>query len=134
VSVAVPARPRPRAQRQQQPAPSRARSTRSSTRARRGAGLSRKGLLWLISLTALLGGIVAVNVAALRASIDVNRLNAQAQALEQHNRDLNATVTSLSAPLRVNRLAAHYHMVRPVVPPSHYMRLHPRHRRAHTAP
>ena len=68
---------------------------------------------------------MALNVAALRTSITVSRLNAQAQQLGQRNRDLNAEVARLSAPGPVTRMANHYHMVQADDRPARYLHLRP---------
>jgi cell division protein FtsL len=125
VSIAAPAPSRTR-RRQAAPSPRRA---KAAARPARRPGLTRGGLIWLLLLTTLLGGIVALNVAALRTSITVSRLNAQAQGLGQGNRDLSAEVARLSAPGRVTRMANRYHMVQPTISPHDY--LHLRHHRHH---
>jgi cell division protein FtsL len=129
VSIAAPAPSRTR-RREAAPRPQRSQRPRVAARPRRRAGLTRGGLIWLLLLTTLLGGIVALNVAALRTSITVSRLNVQAQQLGQGNRDLNAEVARLSAPGRVNRIAARYHMVQPTIAPHDYLHLRP-HRHHH---
>jgi len=60
----------------------------------------------VILLAALLGGIVALNVAALRDSIEVNRLQAQARRLSDANQLAQNRVTSLSSPVAIGREAA----------------------------
>ena len=69
------------------------------------------GLAWVAVLAALLGGIVFLNVAALRVSIRVSGLAAHAQALQQSNRTLNAEVASLTVPYRIDARARRYGMV-----------------------
>jgi cell division protein FtsL len=125
VSIAAPA---PSRTRRREAAPGR--RPRAAARPRRRAGLTRGGLIWLLLLTTLLGGIVALNVAALRTSITVSRLNVQAQQLGQRNRDLNAQVARLSAPGRVSQIARRYGMVQPTIAPHDYLHLRP-HRRHH---
>jgi cell division protein FtsL len=133
MSIAAPA---PSRTRRREAAPA-ARRPRAAARPVRRPGLTRGGLVWLLLLTTLLGGIVALNVAALRTSITVSRLNVQAQELGQGNRDLNSKVAQLSAPERVNRIAARYHMVQPTIAPPDYLHLRPQrhnHGRLRTAP
>ena len=132
MSVAAPAPSRTR-RREATAAPHR---PRAEARPGRRAGLTRGGLIWLLLLTTLLGGIVALNVAALRTSITVGRLNVQVQQLGQGNRDLNAEVARLSAPGRVTRMANRYHMVQPTIAPQDYLHLRPHrhHGRPRTAP
>jgi cell division protein FtsL len=131
MSIAAPA---PSRTRRRETAP--ARRPRAAARPARRPGLTRGGLIWLLLLTTLLGGIVALNVAALRTSITVSRLNVQAQQLGQGNRDLNAEVAQLSAPGRVTRKANQYDMVRPTISPHDYLHLRPHrhHGRPRTAP
>ena len=58
----------------------------------------------MILLAALLGGIVALNVAALRDSIEVNRLQAPgAAAAATQNQLTQNRVTSLSSPVAIGR-------------------------------
>jgi hypothetical protein len=73
--------------------------------------LSAGGLVWLLVLATLLGGLVFLNVAALRASMDVSRLSASAQAVQQSNRGLTAQIATLAAPYRIDRLARRLGMV-----------------------
>jgi len=63
------------------------------------------GAAWVIVLAALLGGIVALNVATLRDSIEVSRLQAQAQQLASQNQLQQNRVTSLSSPVAIGRAA-----------------------------
>jgi cell division protein FtsL len=56
------------------------------------------GVAWVVLLAALLGGIVALNVAALRDSIEVNRLQGRARVLADQNQLLQNRVTSLQSP------------------------------------
>jgi hypothetical protein len=62
-------------------------------------------------LTALLGGIVALNIAALRGSIDASRARDRAQALAQQNGLLRAQVIDLSNPFHIGVMARTYGMV-----------------------
>ncbi len=91
----APARPRRRADPQAPVAvPRRARRARPRR-------LSIGGAAWVIILAALLGGIVALNVAALRDSIEVNRLQARAEQLANENQLAQNQVTSLSSPVAI---------------------------------
>lgn len=82
-------------------------------------------------LGALLGGIVALNVAALRASMEASRLSASAQALVQTNRGLSATVASLTAPPRIDHRARALGMIQHTPGPGDKLRLSPRHAPQH---
>jgi cell division protein FtsL len=64
------------------------------------------GAAWVIVLAALLGGIVALNVAALRDSIEVSRLQAQTRQLISQNQLQQNRVTSLSSPLAIGKAAS----------------------------
>lgn len=90
--------------------------------------LSAGGLVSLLVLGALLGGIVALNVAALRASMQASRLSASAQALQQQNRGLTAEVASLTASLRIDHRARALGMVPPTPGRSDTLRLSGSHR------
>jgi hypothetical protein len=104
VSVAAPARApaRPR-RRPDPPAPVAVPRRAPRVRPRR---LTLGGAAWVIVLAALLGGIVALNVAALRDSIEVNRLQAQARQLIAQNQLQQNRVTSLSSPVAIGREAS----------------------------
>jgi cell division protein FtsL len=82
------------------------------------------GAVWVVVLAALLGGIVALNVAALRDSIDVNRLSAHAQQLQDENRLLRNEVTNLSSPSSIGMAAQKLGMVPADPNTTHYVRLH----------
>jgi hypothetical protein len=104
VSVALPARaPARRRRTEEPPAPKVVPRRARRVRPRR---LSAGGAVWVVVLAALLGGIVALNVAALRDSIDVNRVQAHARALSDQNRLLENRVTSLSSPVAIGAAAA----------------------------
>jgi cell division protein FtsL len=83
------------------------------------------GAVWVVVLAALLGGIVALNVAALRDSIDVNRLQAHAQQLQNDNRLLRNQVTSLSSPASIGAAAKKLGMVPADPNTTKYVRLRP---------
>ncbi len=104
MSVALPARaPRPRRTPEPPPAPAVVPRRARRVRPRR---ITAGGAAWVVVLAALLGGIVALNVAALRDSIDVNRLQAQARQLSDSNRLAQNQVTSLSSPVAIGLAAA----------------------------
>jgi cell division protein FtsL len=82
-------------------------------------------------LATLLGGLVFLNVAALRASMDVSRLSASAQAVQQANRGLSAQIATLAAPYRIDRQARRLGMVQQSPSPGDQLPLRPhRHRTA----
>ena len=97
MSLALPARAPARPRRAQEPpAPQAVPRRARRVRPRR---LSAGGAVWVVVLAMLLGGIVALNVAALRDSIDVNRLQAHARQLSDQNR-LPARTGSRASPRR----------------------------------
>jgi cell division protein FtsL len=85
--------------------------------------------VWLLVLATLLGGLVFLNVAALRASMDVSRLSASAQAMQQANRGLTAQIATLAAPYRIDRKARQLGMVQQSPRPGDDLSLRP-HRHA----
>ena len=81
----------------------------------------------MVVLAALLGGIVALNVATLRDSIEVNRLQAQAEQLTAQNQLQQNRVTSLSSPVAIG-LAATKLGMHPADPnTTRYVSIAPRH-------
>jgi hypothetical protein len=99
VSVALPARAPARNRRSAEPeAPRAVPRTRRRTRPRR---ITLGGAAWVVLLAVLLGGIVALNVEALRDSIQVNKLQARAQQLANENRLARNRVTSLASPVAI---------------------------------
>jgi hypothetical protein len=85
--------------------------------------------VWLLVLATLLGGLVFLNVAALRASMDVSRLSASAQAMQQANRGLTAEIAAKVAPTRIDREARRLGMVQQLPRPGDDLSLRP-HRHA----
>jgi len=105
VSIAVPAR-NPARRRAAQATPKAV--SRSRPRRRR---VTAGGLAWVGVLAALMFGIVALNVAALRGSIDVSKMRGHIQQLEQQNGLLRNQTISLSNPYAIGRKARGYGMV-----------------------
>ena len=105
MSVALPAR-EPARLRTAKAAPKAV--SRSRPRRRR---VTAGGLAWVGVLAALMFGIVALNVAALRGSIDVSRMRDHVQQLEQQNGLLRNQTINLSNPYAVGRKARGYGMV-----------------------
>jgi cell division protein FtsL len=99
VSVALPARVPARTRRDAEHAAPQPVSRR--VRRVRPRRITLGGAAWVILLATLLGGIVALNVAALRDSIEVNKLQARAQQLANENRLTRNRVTSLSSPVAI---------------------------------
>ena len=105
MSVAVPARS-PGRRRAPQAKPKVV--SRSRPRRRR---VTAGGLAWVGVLAALMFGIVALNVAALRGSIDVSKMRGHVQQLEQQNGLLRNQTINLSNPYAIGRKARGYGMV-----------------------
>jgi len=105
VSVALPARS-PARRRPPQAKPKAV--SRSRPRRRR---VTAGGLAWVGVLAALMFGIVALNVAALRGSIDVSKMRGHVQQLEQQNGLLRNQTINLSNPYAIGRKARGYGMV-----------------------
>ena len=139
VAPAPAARPRKRAQ-----AASPAQAPRKP---RRRAGLERQrmrrspvapGVLWVLVIATLLGGVVALNVGALRNSIQASRLEGDAAALRSQNSALESQIAGESLSGRINQLAQSYGMVQVQPGRGAYIRLHPRRRvhrpKRHAAP
>jgi hypothetical protein len=77
-------------------------------------------------LATLMFGIVALNVAALRGSIDVSRMRDRVQQLEQQNGLLRNQTISLSNPYAIGRRARGYGMVPANAISTKHVRLSPR--------
>jgi len=120
VSVAVSARAPARSRTAPEQAAPRAVPRRRVRPRRMTAG----GAVWVVILATLLGGIVALNVAALRDSIEVNKLQARAQQLQDENRLLRNDATNLSSPSAIGMAAAKLGMVPADPNTTHYVRLH----------
>lgn len=71
----------------------------------------RAPLLWMVVFAVLLVGVVAVNVAVLRAHVSVNDLDAKISQLQQENARLASAVASATAAPRVEAAARRAHLV-----------------------
>lgn len=103
-----PARSRPAVERPATAAAPRRRPRPRTTRLRAG------GVVWLLVVAALLGGIVAVQVEALRANIELGRLNDQAAQLRTDNQNTAANIAYLQNSARIDSFARRAGMVRMV--------------------
>jgi len=83
------------------PAPAVAPAPRRRASGRRLTG----GILWISALALLLAGVVAVNVAVLRANVGVTRLDKQEQQLQAQNAALASQVSSAGAALKIESTA-----------------------------
>jgi cell division protein FtsL len=63
------------------------------------------GIVWIVFVAALLGGIVALNVAALRLNLEMQRLNEKKEKLTASNAAAASELSSLAAAARVEALA-----------------------------
>src|SRR5713101_3446947 len=81
-------------------APARARAVAAPRRRAQPRRL-RGGMLWIALFALLLTGVVAVNVAVLRAHVAVNQLDKQQLQLQQENSTLAAQVSSAGASQRI---------------------------------
>lgn len=95
-AVAAPA-PRVRAPRAARPA--------AKARPRRRARRVTPGVIWISVLALLLAGIVAVNVAVLRANVAVDNLDKQEIQLQAENAALASQVSSANASIRIEQTA-----------------------------
>jgi cell division protein FtsL len=89
-------------------APAPARRTRAAAAAPRRRAHPRRlrgGILWISLFALLLTGVVAVNVAVLRAHVAVNQLDKQQLQLQQENSTLAAQVSSAGASQRIAQIA-----------------------------
>ena len=83
------------------------------------------GVLWVLVIAALLGGMVAVNVAALRNSIEAGRLSGQVAGLRAENQSLQSHVAEQSGIGRISSLARQLGMVPSQPLKGDFLRLHP---------
>ena len=124
---AAPSRPR-RAAPATETAPKRRQNRRRpATLARPRAGRSpvAPGVLWVLLIATLLGGIVALNVGALRNSISASKIEGQEAALRSQNDALRSLVAQRSGSGRINAYAVRYGMVSAQPQRNDYLRLHP---------
>ena len=122
---AAPARPR-RAPHEPEPG-RRRRRTPATARPRANRSPIAPGVAWGLLLTVLFGGIVALNVGALRSSVDASRLEGQAAQLRSQNAELEALVSQRSDYRRISMIAANLGMVHTQPPASAFLNLRPHH-------
>jgi cell division protein FtsL len=91
--------PQPRPQPARRPA-----RPRTAPRAR-ARPLVAGGVLWIVVVSALLAGIVALNVAVLRLNVEVQRLDAQRDALVSKRDALQTRLATAAAGGRVEKAA-----------------------------
>jgi len=98
------------------PAPARRRPAavpRSKPRARPAKRQRRltAGVIWISALALLLAGVVAVNVAVLRANVAVDNLDKQELQLQAENAALASQVSSAIASIRIEQAARRFGLV-----------------------
>jgi hypothetical protein len=69
------------------------------------------GILWIVSFALLLAGVVAVNVAVLRANVAVNKFDQQQVELRNQNQALASQVSSAIASIRIEQAARRFGLV-----------------------
>jgi hypothetical protein len=79
----------------------------------------------VLLIATLLGGIVALNVGALRNSISASKIEGQEAALRSQNDALRSLVARRSGSGRINADAARYGMIPAQPLRNDYLRLHP---------
>lgn len=80
-------------------------------RTRRRTRRVTPGILWIVSFALLLAGVVAVNVAVLRANVAVNKLDQQQVQLRDQNQALASDVSSAVASIRIEQAARRFGLV-----------------------
>jgi cell division protein FtsL len=93
------------------PAPAPARIRAARPRARRRSRRVSGGIFWISAFAVLLAGVVAVNVAVLRANVAVDKLDKQQLQLQAENAALASQVSSASAAIRIEQTARRFGLV-----------------------
>jgi len=99
-----------------QPAPATRRPARRTAQRQRPAGTVRSQrrpaqrrvrahIVWMILFALLLAGVVAVNVAVLRAHVAVSQLDQQREKLEARNQALQSELSAAGSAPRIERAA-----------------------------
>lgn len=100
-AVAEPSRAPARRRAPEQPAP----RTRTLPRRRAGRLRLRGHIVWMTAFALLLAGVVAVNVAVLRAHVAVTRLENQQAQLQAQNEALQEKLSAVSSAPRIEAAA-----------------------------
>jgi len=69
------------------------------------------GIVWIAAFAVLLAGVVAVNVAVLRANVAVNKLDQEQVQLQAQNAALASQVSSSIASIRIEQAARRFGLV-----------------------
>jgi hypothetical protein len=83
----------------------------------------RRGVLWIAVVGALLAGIVALNVAVLRLTMEGDRLDGRIHELETRNSQLVADLSTAAAAARIQAGASMLGLVQPT--DTEYVRVPP---------
>jgi hypothetical protein len=83
------------------------------------------GVLWVLLIAVLLGGIVALNVGALRNSIEASRVGGEVAALRSQNHALLSEVAGQSLPGKISFRAQRLGMVLAQPAKRDFIQLHP---------
>ncbi|HEY4412020.1 MAG TPA: hypothetical protein VGN06_03400 [Gaiellaceae bacterium] len=78
---------------------------RTRTRTRKRQRRVTAGVIWISAFAILLAGVVAVNVAVLRANVAVNKLDKEQVDLQAQNQALSSQVSSSIASIRIEQTA-----------------------------
>jgi cell division protein FtsL len=86
--------------------PAKSRAKPNARPAKRPARRPRVGVfVWIVALTILLTGVVAMNVAVLRLNMTLDRLGREQSDLRATNADLNSRISSNAATPRIEAIA-----------------------------
>jgi hypothetical protein len=85
--------------------------TRPAARARKRQRRVTAGVIWISAFALLLAGVVAVNVAVLRANVAVNKLDKEQVGLQAQNAALAVQVSSSIASIRIEQTARRFGLV-----------------------
>jgi cell division protein FtsL len=113
--VPVPRRRPPRTAKRA-PAPARARRKPTQRRV-------RAHIVWMILFALLLAGVVAINVAVLRAHVAVSHLDQQRAELQAQNQALKSQLSAASSAPRVEAAALRFGMILAPVADTSYIAL-----------
>jgi cell division protein FtsL len=84
---------------------------RTRAKTRRRTRRVTAGVIWISALALLLAGVVAVNVAVLRANVAVDNLDKQQLQLQAENAALASQVSSANASIRIEQTARRFGLV-----------------------
>jgi cell division protein FtsL len=82
-----------------------ARAPRARSKSRRRTWALGGGVIWIVLLTVLLAGVVAVNVAVLRLNLKLDEVGRERTELKTDISRLRSEISSAAATTRIERLA-----------------------------